>query len=89
MSSTEPMEHFHRTFAEGDAFQVAGGAFLRVDRLVTVNGIELVIYQTVHQAVRDRRFNNTTNQESAAIPKADFAKMLAAQRAVSVADPYG
>jgi hypothetical protein len=89
MSSTEPMEHFHRTFAEGDAFQVADGAFLRVDRLVTVNGIELVIYQTVHEAIRDRRFNKATNQESAAVPKVDFAKMLEAQGAISVADPFG
>jgi len=66
-----------RSFDEGHAFQTADGVIYRVVRAVTVNGIDLIVYETIC---------GKAAPESAAIPVKAFAKMLDAQGAVLCRD---
>jgi hypothetical protein len=75
-----PSQIFHN----GNAFAAADGQIYRVERLVTVNGVELVIYQIIDE-IKDRRYK-VAGQGSAAVPTAEFARMLTARSAVFIAD---
>jgi len=70
--------HPQRIFGEGHAFQTADGVIYRVKSAVTVNGVDLIVYEAIR---------GNASPEPAAIPVDDFAKMLTAQGAVLCRDP--
>jgi hypothetical protein len=72
------VSHQHRIFGEGHAFRTAEGVIYRIKNTVTVNGIDLVVYETVRAAA---------DPEPAAIPVKEFARLLQAQGAVLFSDP--
>lgn len=71
------IERHHRFFGAGDAFRATDGVIYRISRAVTVNGVDLIAFETIRDA---------GSPEPAAIPVEDFVKMLAAQGAVLI--PY-
>jgi len=70
----------HRIFGAGDAFRAADGAVYRITRAVTVNGVDLIVYDTVRGGAP---------AEPAAIPVEEFANLLSAQGAVLIPETGG
>jgi hypothetical protein len=66
-------EHHERRFGEGHAFRTPAGLVYRILRSVAVNGIELIVYETIRDAVRI---------QSTAAPIKEFAEMLIVEQAI-------
>ena len=67
--------HHDRSFGEGHAFRTASGVVYRILRAVSVNGVDLIVYETIDDAA---------HTESAAMPMEDFTRMLTVQKAVLI-----
>ena len=74
------MKRQHRTFGEGHAFQTTDGVIYRVKDAVTVNGVDLVVYEIIRGSAKP---------EPVAKPVQEFARMLEAQGAVLWRDTEG